>query len=97
MTIQTRSNLSAPEARRGCCSGPAPTPATAACAPVCGMQVDRVGAQHRAAHAGTTYFFCSMRCHDRFTAEPDRYVGPTAQPQAADDQRCCSTTTTAPR
>lgn len=97
MTIHSRSNPSTPEARHGCCSSPAPTPANSVRDPVCGMQVDRAGAQHRAMHAGINYFFCSMRCHDRFIAEPDRYVGPAAQPPTADDQGCCSTDTTAPR
>ncbi len=44
--------------------------------PVCGMLVDRVhppGGTH--ALAGKSYFFCSIRCHDKFAAEPSRYLG----------------------
>lgn len=96
MNSQTRFNVSAPETR-GCCSSAAPSPAVAAPDPVCGMQVDPIHAQPHAAYAGTTYFFCSLRCHDRFTAEPGKYVGSAAQPQTADDKGCCSTSTTALR
>ncbi len=97
MNSQTRPNMSAPETRRGCCSSAAPSPDSAARDPVCGMQVDSIRTQHHAAYAGTTYFFCSSRCHDRFSAAPGTYVGPAAQPQTADDKGCCSTSTTAPR
>ncbi len=47
--------------------------------PVCGMQVaeDRAGA--RVQHAGTTYYFCSTHCHDRFVAEPATFIEPQAK------------------
>jgi P-type Cu+ transporter len=41
--------------------------------PVCGMAVQPATA-HRAEHAGAGYFFCSARCHDKFVAEPARYL-----------------------
>src|SRR6516225_4215295 len=44
--------------------------------PVCGMSVDPPTAKHRAEHAGHSYFFCSSRCRERFTAEPARYLAP---------------------
>ena len=97
MNSQTRSNGSGQEARRGCCSTAPSALATAARDPVCGMQVDSARTQHRADCSGTTYFFCSARCHARFTAEPGRYVGAAAQPQSAEDQGCCATSATAPR
>lgn len=42
--------------------------------PVCGMKVDPHGTQHRASHAGRTYYFCSAKCRQKFVAEPVRYV-----------------------
>lgn len=38
--------------------------------PVCGMTVKTPEAAPSAEHAGQTYFFCSQRCHDTFTADP---------------------------
>src|SRR5215472_1345175 len=46
--------------------------------PVCGMSVDPATAKHRAEHAGHSYFFCSARCRERFTAEPARFLTPEA-------------------
>ena len=51
--------------------------------PVCGMSVDPATAAHRAEHAGRSYFFCSGKCHDRFTAEPERYLAPAPAPAPA--------------
>jgi YHS domain-containing protein len=41
--------------------------------PVCGMAVDPATARS-AAHAGTTYHFCSPGCRTAFTAEPATYL-----------------------
>ena len=38
------------------------------------MQVEKANAPAHAIHEGTTYYFCSDRCHERFEAEPDRYT-----------------------
>src|SRR5260370_23392020 len=43
--------------------------------PVCGMSVDPATARHRTEHAGKQYFFCGPHCRERFTAEPERFVG----------------------
>ena len=43
--------------------------------PVCGMQVERDNAPATDTHDGQTVYFCSDRCHDRFTREPARYSG----------------------
>lgn len=55
--------------------------------PVCGMSVDPANAKHSAAHAGTTYYFCSVRCREKFLAEPAKYLvpqdHPTHEPAAA--------------
>jgi Cu+-exporting ATPase len=39
--------------------------------PVCGMNVDPATAAAAWEHEGTTYYFCSVGCFDRFRAEPD--------------------------
>ncbi|MBU2091561.1 MAG: heavy metal translocating P-type ATPase, partial [Alphaproteobacteria bacterium] len=43
--------------------------------PVCGMSVDPHTAKHRASHQGKPYYFCSSRCQDKFTADPQAYLG----------------------
>ena len=59
-------------------------PAETATDPVCGMKVTIAGAQHTSVHDNHTYYFCSERCHTRFTAEPQRYLRATpAAPPAA--------------
>src|SRR5260221_13286917 len=52
--------------------------------PVCGMSVDPATARHHAEHAGAQYYFCGVRCHERFSAEPERFAGAakTAAPSA---------------
>ncbi|MDT7944522.1 MAG: YHS domain-containing protein [Dehalococcoidia bacterium] len=41
--------------------------------PVCGMMVDTSKALSHA-HNGTTYYFCSQSCKDKFAAAPNQYV-----------------------
>jgi Cu+-exporting ATPase len=43
--------------------------------PVCGMTVDPHKTPHRQEHSGRTYYFCSARCHDKFSTEPAKYLG----------------------
>jgi Cu+-exporting ATPase len=42
--------------------------------PVCGMDIDPATAAASAEHRGTTYSFCSASCHERFVADPERFV-----------------------
>lgn len=42
--------------------------------PVCGMSVEESAAAGSATHQGTTYYFCSSACQQRFEAEPDKYA-----------------------
>ena len=42
--------------------------------PVCGMDIDPDGAAATAEYKGQTYYFCSAACHDKFEAEPEKYV-----------------------
>src|SRR5216684_1613949 len=60
--------------------------------PVCGMSVDPATARHRTEHAGKQYFFCGPRCLERFTAEPERFVGggkPAAQAASGKTEWTC--------
>lgn len=52
---------------------------TPAIDPVCGMTVDPAHAAGSHLHDGTTYFFCSMSCHRKFSAAPDRFLMKTAE------------------
>jgi len=52
--------------------------------PVCGMSVDPETAKHRYDHAGTTFYFCSQGCREKFAATPDRYLGEKPQENEAD-------------
>jgi Cu+-exporting ATPase len=42
--------------------------------PVCGMTVDPLRAAGKQQHAGTTYYFCSARCAERFAREPEKFL-----------------------
>lgn len=58
--------------------------------PVCGMSVPSSG-EHRHEHEGTTYFFCSTRCLEKFRAEPARFLEPRppmAPSQAGESYTC---------
>ncbi|APR75672.1 Lead, cadmium, zinc and mercury transporting ATPase [Minicystis rosea] len=41
--------------------------------PVCGMSLSPTHAKGKHEHAGATYYFCSLRCLERFRAEPEKY------------------------
>lgn len=55
--------------------------------PVCGMKVDEDQAAAKAEHQGRIYYFCSHGCHQAFTAEPQKYLGPGGQPHGGGRQR----------
>lgn len=42
--------------------------------PVCGMEIDPKSAATTAEYKGETYYFCSAACHDKFKAEPEKYL-----------------------
>jgi Cu+-exporting ATPase len=51
--------------------------------PVCGMEVTPDQASGGSAeHSGTTYWFCSPGCREKFVADPARYLGPPSAPVA---------------
>ncbi|HTK38997.1 MAG TPA: YHS domain-containing protein, partial [Pyrinomonadaceae bacterium] len=42
--------------------------------PVCNMKVSPETASAKYEYNGTTYYFCNVRCKERFAAEPERYL-----------------------
>ncbi len=42
--------------------------------PVCGMEVEHGKGKPTLEHNGTTYHFCSDKCHDKFEADPASYI-----------------------
>jgi Cu+-exporting ATPase len=50
--------------------------------PVCGMTVDPATSRHRHEHDGATFHFCCAGCHDKFSADPARYLTPRQQDTA---------------
>ncbi len=43
------------------------------------MTVDVASARYRTVHEGTTYYFCSAGCQQRFEDEPAKYAGHAAK------------------
>jgi Cu+-exporting ATPase len=56
------------------------------------MTVAPATAAGSAAHAGTTYYFCSRHCLAKFEADPARYAAPAAKP----GHSCCGVETVRP-
>ncbi len=54
--------------------------------PVCGMNVDPVTAASSVAHAGATYYFCSRGCGEKFKAQPEKFLSPSAPSTATPTQ-----------
>ena len=44
--------------------------------PVCGMEVDSEKAAGRREHEGEIYYFCSQKCLEKFTTDPDHWLHP---------------------
>jgi Cu+-exporting ATPase len=55
--------------------------------PVCGMSVDMARAKASHAHAGRTYYFCGLKCRDRFVAAPASFLQPQPPPAPKHDDR----------
>ena len=51
--------------------------------PVCGMTVDPATAAHRLEQHHKSHFFCSSGCHDKFVANPAKYIKPEAPKEIA--------------
>src|SRR5262245_5688655 len=50
--------------------------ASTAIDPVCGMTVTIKPTSHRTEHDGEAYYFCGLKCRDKFVAEPMKYLMP---------------------
>jgi len=50
--------------------------------PVCGMTVSR-DSVHRTEHDGRSYWFCCAGCLDKFSKEPERFLGTASTPGSA--------------
>ena len=71
-----------------CCSHDQPPHGSAeARDPVCGMSVKLETSEHRAAHAGVDYAFCSASCKARFEADPEGTLNPPEGKSASSDTR----------
>jgi P-type Cu+ transporter len=59
--------------------------------PVCGMTVNPATAKLHTEHAGTTYYFCSRGCLEKFSADPAKYPDSSRSKQGAGDTHgsCC--------
>jgi Cu+-exporting ATPase len=51
--------------------------------PVCGMRVNPATTKFSHAHGGETYSFCSRSCHERFVADPERYLSKAVPAKAS--------------
>jgi P-type Cu+ transporter len=56
----------------------APPPPKKETDPVCRMQVDPASSADRYDYNGRTYYFCCKGCREKFQADPERYLKPTA-------------------
>jgi len=54
--------------------------------PVCGMQVTLESKGGTAQWQGETYAFCSVKCREKFSADPERYLNPEAAPVEEDPE-----------
>jgi Cu+-exporting ATPase len=50
------------------------SPSSSVTDPVCGMSVDPSDAPASREHRGTTYYFCSVWCAQRFDDDADAYI-----------------------
>ena len=57
--------------------------------PVCGMTVNPATAKLHTEYAGTTYYFCSRGCLEKFTADPAKYVDASRAKAEAGHGSCC--------
>ena len=70
-------------------ANPAPGPGTTV-DPVCGMTVETAAAKHTHSFGGSTWYFCSKKCADKFAADPERYAkGKKVAPAPAGARYTC--------
>ncbi len=66
-----------------CCANKDPGASDARIDPVCGMSVDPATAAHHVKHAGEIHYFCSARCLQKFSADPEKYLHPETNLETA--------------
>lgn len=59
-----------------------PDAGAAAKDPVCGMTLEAQSAAAVAVHRGSTYYFCSTSCRDKFEQAPEKYLSGSVQPDS---------------
>jgi uncharacterized protein len=58
---------------------------------VCGMQVEKTDAPAISEHHGRPFFFCSDRCRERFTSDPEKFArGAATEPMNRDTADGCA-------
>jgi len=57
--------------------------------PVCGMTVNPATAKLHTEQAGTTYYFCSRGCLEKFSADPAKYLHASRVTAEASHGSCC--------
>ncbi len=60
------------------------TDTTTAVDPVCGMTVPLDAGKPEHQHGGETYHFCSQKCHDKFTSDPQHFISGAHKKQSVE-------------
>jgi Cu+-exporting ATPase len=61
--------------------------------PVCNMTIEDSEAVATSSYGGTTYYFCSMPCKEKFEKDPDAFTGDKTSAKAEESQKPCGTYT----
>ena len=56
---------------------------------VCGMDIETGTAAGRTEHGGKTYYFCGLKCKEKFDLNPQQYIGKSAGTPKSGPS-CCS-------
>ena len=57
--------------------------------PVCSMTIESSEAVGTLEHRGTTYYFCSQQCQQRFAQDPTKYNAAATHAAAKHGGGCC--------
>ncbi|MFQ5586688.1 MAG: copper ion binding protein, partial [Thermodesulfobacteriota bacterium] len=52
--------------------------------PICGMEVDPAKAAGQSTYKNSTYYFCNIRCKERFDSDPEAALVPEGKPEPAE-------------
>jgi YHS domain-containing protein len=59
---------------------------------VCGMDVDTATGAGQADHKGHSYYFCGLKCKERFELNPEQYLSKSVAPPKSSGCACCNAT-----